>query len=800
MGKRKGTKRAVGIHEQLLELLGTVNRPGEFCTAGDRPMLMPGLEVHGLGPLRLPLGTAQARRLIKLGRQAPYGKGTKTVVDTAVRRCWELDPKQFTLTNPQWKTMIGEIVTDVEQALGLTGYKLTPHLYKLLLYEPGGFFLPHRDGEKLDRMVATLVVGLPAVHTGGELIVRHDGHQRTIRYRGAAAGTELSYAAFYADCEHEVRPVQSGYRLCLTYNLTLAAGRGKKGLTAPAYGETIAELGRRLATWCESPDAGKLAVTLEHRYSQKGLSCDMLKGVDRARAQVLFQAAAQAGCVAHLALVTLWQSGEAMGAYGDYFSRRYGRRGDYHWSDDEDEDEDRNEQYSNATPGPYQMGEIYEASLSADHWSDSTGQRVALGEIPLLQSELVSAMPLLDGAPSEEDFEGYTGNAGMTLQRWYRRAAVVVWPRTRHFHVLCAAGTDAAVGGLKSLWSRARRGTKKQREELRAECLAFAAAIIDTWRPRQDAYYHRWEEERPTRDCFPDLLCELDDVALVGRFVAEVLTADPHLSLDKSFVTLCQTHGWSSCAGELEQLMAATTVANANRNVELLRIVCAARDRNEERLTLASHLCAKFVAAFEAEEVKRAQHDWRLPRLDRKALLIASIKAMLAVDAEASLARLLTYALGRTTFDLTDVHLGAAFALEKLLLKRPTTNPAVREWLAACRRELEQRTAEVPREPTDFRRKARLSCSCQDCQALSEFLADPHRKEAHFQMAERRRSHLQSIIAQDRCDCTHTTLRRSNPHILLCTKTTASYEAALKTYERDCANLARLSDLERRLK
>lgn len=44
----------------------------------------------------------------------------------------------------------------------------------------------------------------------------------------AAAGHELSYAAFYADCEHEVRPVRSGYRLCLTYNMTLARSRGKR--------------------------------------------------------------------------------------------------------------------------------------------------------------------------------------------------------------------------------------------------------------------------------------------------------------------------------------------------------------------------------------------------------------------------------------------------------------------------------------------------------------------------------------------------------------------------------------------
>ncbi|MFO7905266.1 MAG: hypothetical protein ACQESR_17160 [Planctomycetota bacterium] len=47
---------------------------------------MPGLDVDGLGAVGLPLTKAQARKLIKLCQQAPYGKGTETVVDTDVPR------------------------------------------------------------------------------------------------------------------------------------------------------------------------------------------------------------------------------------------------------------------------------------------------------------------------------------------------------------------------------------------------------------------------------------------------------------------------------------------------------------------------------------------------------------------------------------------------------------------------------------------------------------------------------------------------------------------------------------------
>lgn len=44
---------------------------------------------------------------------------------------------------------------------------LRPHLHNLLIYGPGQFFKPHQDSEKLDGMVATLVIILPSPHIGG---------------------------------------------------------------------------------------------------------------------------------------------------------------------------------------------------------------------------------------------------------------------------------------------------------------------------------------------------------------------------------------------------------------------------------------------------------------------------------------------------------------------------------------------------------------------------------------------------------------------------------------------------------
>src|SRR5262249_24831044 len=156
----------------------------------------------------------------------------QTLVDTSVRRVWRMDPGRFALKNPEWGPLIAGIVAGVQEELGLEGQNLESHLYDLLLYEPGSFFRPHRDGEKLGRMVGTLVVVLPSSFEGGELLVRHEGRERSIDFGGPGGDPfRIHYAAFYADCEHEVRPLKKGYRLGLVYNLTLA--RSRKAPSAP---------------------------------------------------------------------------------------------------------------------------------------------------------------------------------------------------------------------------------------------------------------------------------------------------------------------------------------------------------------------------------------------------------------------------------------------------------------------------------------------------------------------------------------------------------------------------------------
>jgi hypothetical protein len=114
-------------------------------------------------------------------------------MDLSVRDTWEITPDQATLTGLDWDA----ILTEVRDELGLPARaRLRAEPHELLVYGKGQFFLPHQDSEKDDTMIGTLVVSLPSSHTGGELVIEHN--DKTVAYHASA--TEVSVAAFYADC------------------------------------------------------------------------------------------------------------------------------------------------------------------------------------------------------------------------------------------------------------------------------------------------------------------------------------------------------------------------------------------------------------------------------------------------------------------------------------------------------------------------------------------------------------------------------------------------------------------------
>jgi hypothetical protein len=387
------------------------------------------LEVEGFGSVKFPVTPARARKLLGLGQPARFGRGEETLSDPDVRDTWEI-PKH--LVRAEWNDgMLKVILTTVKEELGLpNAAELTADLHSLLVYEPNQFFLAHQDSEKDDSMIGTLVVTLPSSYTGGELMVGHNEEWKA--YRGSK--TALSLVAFYADCRHEVLKVQSGYRITLTYNLLL------HGDTSRPEGDegTVTELAGLLREHFSTPvpryyggpatdPPNRLVYLLDHEYTTRALSSTRLKGADASRVSLLRIAAERAGCEAVLALADIKTTHSAFPADEGYGYRRRG------WHDDHDEDDDEYSSDASDSEREYDIQELIDSGITLTHWTGPDGTRLEETSLSVDGNEVCASTPTGDLTPYSSEYEGYMGNWGNTLDRWFHRAAVIAWPREQAF-------------------------------------------------------------------------------------------------------------------------------------------------------------------------------------------------------------------------------------------------------------------------------------------------------------------------------------------------------------------------------
>lgn len=188
------------------------------------------------------LSTENLDALKRAACRSAFGHGEETVVDARVRDGWEISASRLTLSIDDHfakRTMYG--LQDLAQEL--VGYNsdlersASLRLHKLCLYEAGGHFAPHVDAVHQPNHVATLLVALPTPHEGGELIV-HAPHARSAAHGSSEStdpgqGVRFAFGntragepvgvAFFTDCVHEVKPVTSGIRVMLQFDVVLDA-------------------------------------------------------------------------------------------------------------------------------------------------------------------------------------------------------------------------------------------------------------------------------------------------------------------------------------------------------------------------------------------------------------------------------------------------------------------------------------------------------------------------------------------------------------------------------------------------
>jgi hypothetical protein len=743
------------------------------------------VDVAGTGQLQYPVTAAQARKLIKLGSPASFGQGEATITDPQVRDTWEI-PKD--LVRVEWdEAALATVLDDIREGLGLPWQcEVDIDFHSMLVYEKGQFFVAHQDSEKDDAMVGTLVVTLPSAYTGGALLIGHDEEWKA--YHGSKAAHSL--VAFYADLRHEVLPVKAGYRITVTYNLLV---RGDTSGQHTGDGALIAELANCLTEHFTTPAAryyggrpedppNRLGYLLDHEYTPRGLGWSRLKGADASRCDLLRAAAGQADCEVVLALADVKETHSAYDA-DEYHGR--GRRGGYlNWDDDEDEDEDEDDEEDDEDEddgsGEYVIEDLVDSEVAITRWLGPDGTRAEDVSLHIGSREVCASTPSGSLKPYESSYEGYMGNWGNTLDRWYHRGAVLIWPRDQAFANRAEAspawamdeldararsgdleGARAAAGTLGSFWEQAARGNESALlpkalrsadalddagaamallrpfhvETLRAEHAAafgalaarygapWAAGLLRAWSGDSKA----WDYARGRRDW---------TLALPGLCAALLATGPDAAMVARQLLSLT----WEWLRGRITDELASPSP----------------RRRDTALNELGEPLAAVLTCAATAEmtaEVEQITDFARLQPHEVIPLLLAALRAASALPDDA-----------RRDGGFADLAAGCAARL-RVLLGRP------------------------PRAPGDWSIQLPAGCTCDLCATLKTFLADTARRTHEWRLRKEGRHHVHSRIDAAELPVTHVTRRTGSPYTLVLTKTEALFTADRDARARDAASL-----------
>ena len=768
----------------LEAILSDVKHPGDFFIAGVVEIPMPRVEVEGVGTLSFPIPGPQIEAMLQHAIRAPYGRGEETIVDTSVRNVWQISPGAVKISGKSWTASLENILSKVTDGLGCHDAAVSAELYKLLVYDRGGFFLAHRDTEKTPGMFGTLVLTLPSAYRGGALRIRHGDREVTVE-TNANEPSELSFVAFYADCEHEALPVEDGNRVCLVYNLIQKRTKSKdRILKAPDYGSQVAKAAAILEGYWNSPQAStKIAWLLDHQYSPAGLSFSSLKGADAARSQVLVQAAGRALCAAHLGVVHIEETGSAEADYDYNYSSRRGR---YRGEDQESED--------------FTAVSVDDTSQYLDEWRDTDDRVVEFGRIPLEEGELLPAGALDEEPPDDKRLTEASGNEGATYERSYHRAVLVLWPANRMIDVLLGAGVVATLPYLKRLAAGG--------ENARPEAIAVAQRIVETWPTdarRRDRYSIGIKSPGSSdRATMIAALVELNALPLLEQFIREAVTSTYDGSENAALLRSVGVLGDIQAATVLSALVGARMPHRPGECAELLLALAGNPSPSFRQIADAA------VAGLDSIGMPNSEPDdtfrsWEEPEGGRQRSLAPEFIVNLFSGLRHFNGPELCDAAAAKIASLPEVFNPVTLvvpAIERIRAEQvpmpPAFDRAIQHLWTSAAEFLLLRSEVHPQPPADWRLHAELSCNCADCSELQAFALDPSASVHRFRVKKERRDHLHKVIDRHRLDMTHVTERVGSPQTLVCTKDRRTFKARMKKYRNEIAAMRKLVNLSHR--
>ncbi|MBM4252030.1 MAG: 2OG-Fe(II) oxygenase [Deltaproteobacteria bacterium] len=745
------------------------------------------IDVQGVGPIQFPISAATARKLCTVGRPAPFGRRNQTLQDKRVRDTSEIAPELIKIEERAWRGDLEPMLARIQSDLGLPDDgSLDAVLDKLLVYGPGQFFAPHQDSERSDDMVGSLIVELPCQHEGGSLTVQH--HEESRIFRGRKRGPkDCAVYAFYADCNHEVKPVKSGYRVTLTYHLVFKSGDGLRHGHQPVRSQRLVGAVKEyfstpVATPCSRPprqNHDRLVYLLDHEYTQRGLKFAQLKNIDRSRVEALAHVAESLDCEMYLALADVhecWSCEEDELTYG-YRRRRYSR-----WR--YDEDDETHDEPSSGKADDYELIDLVASDVELRHFVDLKGNAATGMSVEPTNAEICFTRASDELDPFKSEHEGYMGNYGNTVDRWYHRAAVIMWPRERNFVIRAKATPSWAIKELRSL---IKAGNLEDARSKAKDLLPFWEAVAD--RETTAGFVH---------GVFSVAVAMTSDTAfgLLAPFGPERLD-DKVVPIAVDLIE-CYGFEWGKrlfIAWEKDTRLDAPQWLP--KFPALAQALVASRPHGATLI--------RWLVKHEAEKFRR-RHAGKLKSaapfsdktMTKRYLDDLASHFVAAAVTGASNVRDELIAILTSPDQALAPELAADLLASCLEASRPigARDLGLQRFYEHVIGQLEMAINTPVRNPDNWSIQPPKGCSCDLCKELASFLRASTRVRFEWPLSKERRFHIHGIIDRHLLPVTHTTIHMGSPHKLVLTKQEALFARDQVQRERQKECLVWLRDRE----
>ncbi len=441
---------------------------------------------------------------------------------------------------------------------------------------------------------------------------------------------------------------------------------------------------------------------------------------------------------------------------------------DAHYPDYEDDGEE-----DDVADAPA-LVELIDNEIELRHWVGLDGSSAPpwVQGAGVDQAEICFTKASVDCAPFESEHQGYMGNWGNTVDRWYHRAAVVMWPRARAFAIRAKASPRWAVGEVRAALAGgdAQHGTR------------LARTLLPLWGPP----LAHGAEAPALFDETLALAAAVDDAALACALLAPFPLIALTPALAPRLADLRARHGTAGCTSLLAQWgLGQGPYMAPERVLEWLATTLPAAcqgwgDGAGQALAAAlvddcwawvqAH-CARIAGVSAVRARQAAQLQLCEP-------LLAVLQASLGIGSEA---------VANAVVACLITALPVEVALGVLHAARDQGNAgglsvALQPVHAHCRQMLVARLGTPARAADDWSIEAVPACPCALCVVLGRFLRAAGERRLDWPLAQGKRSHVENMLAVLDVPVRHRVVTVGRPYVLELEKSAALFarEAALR--------------------